>query len=306
MTPHHIQPGSQASNMPRILIVDDVPSNIKFLHQLLRGIYRISVATSGPDAIDIIKKDPPDLILLDIVMPDMDGYEVCRRLKALEGTERIPIIFVTGKGGTKDEQKGLELGAVDYITKPISPAITLARIKTHLALKQARDHLEQLVAERTLQLQRKVKELEARDRLVRFRMQSRNVESSGLEILRVISEVIDTDGLRLFFPGSSERVLAYGAGHGRPQDEADATDVLKTEIAIQLVRDTFSEKALKSGETNLMASPILYHEDILGVVLIAVSGSATESKDEVAGTLWRMANEAAMVLRMTQLSSPKI
>ena len=137
----------------RILIVDDTPSNIKILHDLLKGLYSISVATSGADALDLIEKEAPDIILLDIMMPEMDGYEVCHRLKSSEVTAKIPVIFVTALDEMEDEEKGLKLGAVDYISKPISPPITLARIKNHLALKKVCDNLEEMIAERTQELE---------------------------------------------------------------------------------------------------------------------------------------------------------
>lgn len=137
----------------RLLIVDDAPENGDILSELLSEEYRVQVALSGEKALELANSQPaPDLILLDIMMPVMNGYEVCRRLKANAGTAKIPVIFVTGMGGVDDERKGLELGAVDYIAKPFSPPIILARIHTHLALKEARDNLEELVAERTREL----------------------------------------------------------------------------------------------------------------------------------------------------------
>ena len=127
----------------KILIVDDTPENIDVLGEVLKPHYRRSVALNGQKGLQIAaSSDLPDLILLDIMMPGMDGYEVCRRLKADEKTKGIPIIFVTAKGEVEDENKGFELGAVDYITKPISPPIVLARVKTHLELKLAREELE--------------------------------------------------------------------------------------------------------------------------------------------------------------------
>lgn len=126
-----------------ILLVDDTPDNISLLNGLLRESYKTKIATNGEKALKIAFSDaPPDLILLDIMMPGMDGYEVCRRLKADEKTEDIPVIFLTAKVQMKDEKKGLELGAVDYITKPISPPILLARVRTHLRLKEAADVLK--------------------------------------------------------------------------------------------------------------------------------------------------------------------
>ncbi|MCP4689507.1 MAG: two-component system response regulator [Desulfobacterales bacterium] len=144
----------------RILIVDDTPQNIDVLGTILKPFYKRSVALNGPKALKIaMSTNPPDLILLDIMMPGMDGYEVCRRLKENERTVDIPIIFITAKSEVQDETKCFELGAVDYITKPVSPTVVLARVKTHLELKLARDalsrqneFLEQKARERTKEL----------------------------------------------------------------------------------------------------------------------------------------------------------
>ncbi len=119
-----------------ILIVDDTPENIDILKNILHDTYKIKAAVNGERALKVAQSDPkPDMILLDIMMPDMDGYEVCRRLKADPATAEIPVIFVTAMNSEEDEEKGLALGALDYITKPISPAITKARIKTHLSMQ---------------------------------------------------------------------------------------------------------------------------------------------------------------------------
>ncbi|MDR2077180.1 MAG: two-component system response regulator [Desulfovibrio sp.] len=132
-----------AAGKPTILIVDDTPDNITLLTSLLSDQYRNKVATNGLRALKIATTDPaPDLILLDIMMPEMDGYEVCRRLKSDPHTSDIPIIFLTAKSQEGDETKGFELGAVDYITKPIVPPILIARVQTHLALQAARKSLK--------------------------------------------------------------------------------------------------------------------------------------------------------------------
>jgi putative two-component system response regulator len=140
-----------------ILVVDDTPDNLSLMSGLLRGEYKVKLAPSGERALQIAAGDgKPDLILLDIMMPDMDGYEVLRRLRADPATRSIPVIFLTAMTGKDDEKTGLDLGAVDYITKPINPAITLARVRNHLQLKLARDllhdhnqHLEREVQKRT-------------------------------------------------------------------------------------------------------------------------------------------------------------
>ncbi len=144
----------------KLLIVDDEPLNLNVLVELFKAEFKLAVAKNGDQALQRVADTPaPDLILLDIMMPGMDGYEVCRRLKADEKTHDIPVIFVTAMGEVQDETRGLELGAVDYITKPISPPIVKARVKNHLELKLARDYmknqneiLERLVAERTAEL----------------------------------------------------------------------------------------------------------------------------------------------------------
>jgi class 3 adenylate cyclase len=124
-----------------ILVVDDTSTNIDLIKAGLSDTYFVQAAVSGEMALKIIDKKKPDLILLDIMMPGLDGYEVCKRLKANEETRDIPLIFLTAKAEVDDETKGLELGAVDYITKPISPPIVAARIKTHLEIKSLSDSL---------------------------------------------------------------------------------------------------------------------------------------------------------------------
>jgi len=122
---------------PRILLVDDEPTNLRVLKKVLEDNYRLSFARSGEDALNIIKKEHIDLILLDVMMPEMTGLEVCKILKDNPDTANIPIIFVTALRDTVDEAKGFEIGAVDYITKPITPTIVSARVKTHLSLVRA-------------------------------------------------------------------------------------------------------------------------------------------------------------------------
>ncbi|MFZ6656029.1 HD-GYP domain-containing protein [Undibacterium sp. TJN19] len=143
-----------------VLIVDDTPDNISLLSGLLKDQYKIKIATNGLKALQIASSLPgPDLILLDVMMPEMDGYETCRRLKTDPSTADIPIIFLTAKSQVQDEEMGLRLGAVDYISKPISPPIVLARVATQLNLVRARHllqdqnkHLETLVQDRTRKL----------------------------------------------------------------------------------------------------------------------------------------------------------
>lgn len=127
---------------PTLLVVDDTPDNLSLMSGILKDSYKVKVANSGEKAIKVAESDPtPDLILLDIMMPGMDGYQTCIRLQTHSKTRHIPIIFLTAKAEVEDETYGLELGAVDYITKPISPPILLARVKAHLELKRVQDFL---------------------------------------------------------------------------------------------------------------------------------------------------------------------
>lgn len=136
----------------KILIVDDIASNIKVLGEALRGRYDISFAKDGNKALEIVSANKPDLILLDIMMPGIDGYEVCRRLKAEKRSSDIPVIFISARDTEVDEAMGFECGAVDYITKPFRAELVKERVRTHLDLKRHRDHLNQVVKERTSQL----------------------------------------------------------------------------------------------------------------------------------------------------------
>jgi serine phosphatase RsbU (regulator of sigma subunit) len=131
-----------------VLVVDDAPANIHVVNEILHDTYKIKIATNGAKGLELAAATPgPDLILLDVIMPGMDGYEVCTRLKASAATRDIPVIFLTGQTESSDETKGFEVGAVDYIHKPFSPAVVAARVHTHLALRDTREQLErQLLA----------------------------------------------------------------------------------------------------------------------------------------------------------------
>ena len=156
-------PASGAGSVrPSILVVDDTPDNLSLMSELLLERYHVRVANSGERALRIAQSAaPPDLILLDIMMPHMDGYEVCQRLKENAATRAIPVIFLTAKVSAEDEERGLSLGAVDYVTKPISAPIVLARIQTHLSLKAASDFLRDQNVYLESEVQKRTRELSA-------------------------------------------------------------------------------------------------------------------------------------------------
>lgn len=136
---------SGTRSKPKLLVVDDQPINIQVMYQIFAADFQVFMATSGEQALALCKDNPPDLVLLDIVMPGMDGFEVCTRLKADKSTCDIPVIFVTAYTDTIQETRGLEVGAVDFISKPVNPAVVRARVKTQITLKLQSDVMRKLV-----------------------------------------------------------------------------------------------------------------------------------------------------------------
>ncbi len=130
---------------PGVLIVDDQPTNLHVAHQVLDPDCEVSVSTDSRDVLDLCRRESPDLVLLDIQMPHLDGFEVCKQLKSTGETRDIPVIFLTSSDSVEDETRGLEVGAVDFISKPINPAVLRARVKTHLTLKSQSDRLREMV-----------------------------------------------------------------------------------------------------------------------------------------------------------------
>jgi len=144
-----------------LLVVDDVPENLLLMSELLRPHYHLRVASGGEKALQIARRSPPDLVLLDVMMPDMDGYEVCRRLKEDPRTVDTPILFLTAKDQAEDESHGLELGATDYLGKPFEPTVLLARVRSQLRLKAAADQLRARNAELDREVEQRTHELQA-------------------------------------------------------------------------------------------------------------------------------------------------
>lgn len=147
------------ASRPTVLVVDDTPQNLDLISDLLARRYRVRVAPGGMRALQIARSSPPDLILLDVVMPEPDGHEVCRQLKADERTRDVPVIFLTSRHDLEDEALGFSLGAVDYIAKPVAPSLLLARVHTHLTLKVASDFLRDKSSYLEAEVERRTQEV---------------------------------------------------------------------------------------------------------------------------------------------------
>jgi signal transduction histidine kinase len=226
---------SDGSKRATILVVDDTPDNLALMSNLLMVDYKVKIANSGAKALRIAASDtPPDLILLDIMMPGMDGYQVCRQLKKDPGTRQIPVIFLTARAEREDEQLGLELGAVDYITKPISPPIVLARVKNHLALQSVAEFLrdqnsflEAEVGRRTDQLLA-VRELALRNQQLKEAMEMKAgvLANMGHDLRTPLNSVI----------GFSELVLgqSYGPVNDKQREFLDAIRASGRRLLLQV------------------------------------------------------------------------
>jgi putative two-component system response regulator len=181
-----------SDSRPIVLIIDDAPESIDVLRGVLGAEYRVRAAIRGSVGLDLAQSSPPDLILLDVMMPEIDGHEVCRRLKANPVTAKIPVIFVTTLSDAASESRGLELGAVDYVTKPYVPSLVRSRVRTHVALHRQSLALEGLVRERTAEL------LETRLEIIRRlgRAAEYRDNETGMHVLRM-SHMARLVGLRM-------------------------------------------------------------------------------------------------------------
>ena len=224
----HVDPNN-SNDKKIVLVVDDAPANIQIVNSILKDIYRLRIATNGDKALELVKTAPvPDLVLLDVIMPGMDGYEVCRRLKADPETRDIPVIFLTGQTEIEDETRGFEVGAVDYIHKPFSPPVVKARVQTHLVLRGIRQQLAQ-------QLQAIQKELETARQIQHSILPESVPQIAGLDIAaRYLPMAAVAGDFYDFVVLDSQRVgifVADVSGHGMPA--ALIASMLKIAFAAQ-------------------------------------------------------------------------
>jgi sigma-B regulation protein RsbU (phosphoserine phosphatase) len=233
-------PPADAGQKKTLLVVDDAPANIQVVQSILKDEYKIRVATSGEKALELAKSQPPpDLILLDVIMPGLDGYQVCKRLKAAPETRDIPVIFLTGLTDVDDETKGLEVGALDYIRKPFSPTIVKARVRTQLLLRDAREQLNQ-------QVQAVNQELEMARHIQLSILPGRPPAVPGIEIAaRYLPMTTIAGDYYDYLPIDEKRfgiLIADVSGHGAPS--ALITSMLKIVLAEQAAHASEPAKVL--------------------------------------------------------------
>ena len=305
-----------------VLIVDDMPENIDVLGETLKDQYHVKVALNGEKALEVARsEEPPDLILLDIVMPGMDGYEVCRRLKADKATAAIPVIIVSSKDEVADEAKGLVLGAVDYLTKPVSPPIVNARVRTHLALYDQSRVLEARVRERTGKLARANESLRAevtqRVRAARELRAEKERAQLYLDVAGVMIIGLDRDGRITLANRRSLTLLGYQDGEltGRDWFETCLPKSVRKQvhgIFEQLMAGNagsieYNENPVltRDGEERIIAwyNSVL-HDPVDGIVGILSSGEdITDRKrsQQLQDAVYRIAQAADRSNRMDEL-----
>jgi serine phosphatase RsbU (regulator of sigma subunit) len=221
---------NEADQKKTVLLVDDAPANIQIVNSILKDIYKIRIATSGAKALELANVMPlPDLILLDVMMPEMDGYEVCTQLKLNPATHDIPVIFLTGQTEVEDETRGFDVGAVDYIHKPFSPAVVKARVHTHLVLRGIREQLAQQLV--TIQ-----KELETARQIQLSILPSEIPKIEGLDIAARYVPMTSVAGDFYDFIVADEKhigvLVADVSGHGMPA--ALIASMLKIALSAQV------------------------------------------------------------------------
>ncbi|MEE2658880.1 MAG: response regulator [Candidatus Latescibacterota bacterium] len=246
----------QNSDLGTILIVDDTLENLQVLGATLRNEgYSLVLAQSGIQALEAAKTSP-DLILLDIMMPDMDGYETCERLKKNVETRDIPVCFLTAKTAIADIEKGFLLGAVDYVTKPFNKTELLARCKTHIALRRLQLHLEDLVTQRTLELQKAMSALKGRDELLSRMLYLHDPQETLVMALNLALDLCECDEGALYIAdedGNMKIRTAIGF------DEIGITVKEPDRLGLPGEDDPIFEQVLASREVALSLDPNQIH-----------------------------------------------
>lgn len=286
----------------KILVVDDVPDNVDIVCSALEQVgYQVQVATDGTTALELIDRSPPDLVLLDVMMPGIDGFETCRRLKAKPSGEDVPVIFLTALEELESVLEGFRAGGIDYVTKPFRKEEVLTRVRTHLErarfaqeLARMNAHLEEMVAERTRQLQLKVRELEGKDRIAQHLLTLHELDDTLELVLEVIAEITGVGSASVYLEGEVDRAPFASIGLVSSDESSDR------QAALQSVRETHGPvRIVEPSEPSanpFALVPILQDKKLLGI--IHVDEAVTE---DVLETLMSFALQAAVAITDAQV-----
>lgn len=299
----------------KILAVDDVPANLDVLSQSLEADgYNVLVATSGETALDLVRRIEPDLILLDVMMPGIDGFETCRRLKAQENTQDIPVIFLTARSELEGVLEGFLAGGIDYISKPFQKEEVLIRIRTHLErtrlakdLAELNAHLEQKVEERTLQLQQKVRELEGKDRIAQHLLTFHTLQETLALVLEVIADVLDINKAVVYLMEEGVFKPTAAMGIETPKvlvSEHSLSQIEVSESRKAVFEEMVTRRTVMHGEaeaTSFVWIPIVRGSDLLGVIEVDLAGEVEGVSEEGILALGSFALQAAVAISDAQI-----
>lgn len=290
-----------------ILVVDDIPENLDVLLRTLesRG-YSVLVAKSGEGALKVAKQFVPDLILLDVMMPGLNGYETCQKLKDDIRFAEVPIIFLTALDHIDAVVEGFDVGAVDYIVKPFNRRDVLARIRTHLeraryakALEELNTHLEEKVAERTAQLDLKVRELEGRDRIARHMFTVHELDEVLDLVLEVIADLVELDKAMVFLQNGEDLTLTAAKGVSGELSRV-SLDAAHQKVIDQVRTNSQSVQGIVD-DRSFVVVPVLRDTAALGLIVVDRTAGASPVSDDEVQMLERFAIEAAMAIYDAQI-----
>ena len=299
----------------KILIVDDVPANLDVLVQALdQEGYNVLVASDGPTALEVAAYSQPDLILLDVMMPEMNGYEACRRLKGDAKLASIPVIFLTARDDIEGIVEGFDAGGLDYCTKPFKKEEILVRIQTHLErtllarqLAALNAELEQKVEERTREVRRQLKELEGKDRIAQHLLTLHSLEETLALVTEVVSDLIELDRVIVYVKEGEKMTSVAAVGLELP-DSALGKELQQTlpseyQQALITVQDRGEPVNIDNSDHPFAILPIMQNESVLGLFVVENNKSKRPISAANLKTVSSFALQAAVAIRDAQVNA---
>ena len=293
----------------KILIVDDIPTNLDVLSKILEEAgYHLLVATSGTAALEVAGHSGPDLLLLDVMMPGIDGFETCRRLKADPAFDDLPVVFLTARDDIEGLVEGFDAGGVDYIAKPFNKEELLMRVRTHLerahfarGLFELNAHLEDKVAERTRQLQLKVRELEGKDRILRHMRSFDSLEKAMELVLEVVVDIVDLERAALCLCDAGKMQVAAATGYLAPGAPVPAEQLEQISITPEQTQafvdlEKNGQPVRLHGDAPAAMVPIHRNDTVLGFIHVSRGRGAQPLTDDEVQTLESFALHASMAI----------